>query len=125
GSAELVGPLARLGAWFGFPGYFLHGRKARQREVFRRVPRDRLLVETDAPDQRLPREPEWREMGGPDGGGAVADWEPLELEGLEGRPLNHPANLGLVYSGLAEVLGVPVSTLVESVRSGFERLFEG
>ena len=29
-------------------------RKTRQRETFRFVPRERLLIETDAPDQLLP-----------------------------------------------------------------------
>ena len=36
------------------PGYFAHERKLRQRETFRHVPPDRLLIETDAPDQLLP-----------------------------------------------------------------------
>ena len=56
GPAEMVEPLAKLGAYFGFPGYFAHERKHRQREVFRHVPPDRLLIETDAPDQTLPED---------------------------------------------------------------------
>ena len=51
GAAEMILPLAKLGAHFSFPGYFLHERKLRQREAFRQVPPDRLLIETDAPDQ--------------------------------------------------------------------------
>jgi len=54
GSKEMVEPLAKLGAYFSFPGYFMHERKARQREAFQAVPLDRLLIETDAPDQLLP-----------------------------------------------------------------------
>ena len=54
GPPEMVGEFVKLGAYFGFPGYFLHERKARQRETFRGVPLERLLVETDAPDQLLP-----------------------------------------------------------------------
>ncbi|MBI5775633.1 MAG: TatD family hydrolase, partial [Verrucomicrobia bacterium] len=53
GPAEMVAPLAKLGAYFSFPGYYAHERKARQRETFKLVPADRLLIETDAPDQSL------------------------------------------------------------------------
>ena len=55
GAAELVAPLTELGAYFSLPGYFAHERKTRQREAFLKVPPDRLLIETDAPDQILPR----------------------------------------------------------------------
>lgn len=56
GSVEMLKPLADLGAYFSFPGYFAHERKTRQRETFRHVPPDRLLVETDAPDQLPPED---------------------------------------------------------------------
>lgn len=107
GSAELIRPLADLGAYFGFPGYFLHERKARQREVFRQVPPDRLLVETDAPDQRLPE---------------ALETHPLSAPG-SGSPVNHPANLAAVYLGLARSLGEPVDRLAERVAANFRRLF--
>ena len=47
----MVAPLADLGAYFSFPGCFLAAGKERQRETFKAVPADRLLLETDAPDQ--------------------------------------------------------------------------
>ncbi len=56
GPAEMIPAFAKLGAYFSFPGYFLHERKLRQRETFKHVPPDRLLIETDAPDQLLPAE---------------------------------------------------------------------
>jgi TatD DNase family protein len=34
----------------------LQDARSRQREVFRKVPPQRLLIETDAPDQLLPEE---------------------------------------------------------------------
>ncbi len=106
GPAELVAPLAGLGAFFGFPGYFLHKRKLRQRDVFRQVPPDRLLLETDAPDQLLPD---------------AANGFPLAA--ANGAPLNHPANLGGVYHGLAAFLGEPVPALAARVEANFTRLF--
>ena len=106
GPAEMIIPLARLGAYFGFPGYFLHARKARQREVFRLVPPDRLLLETDAPDQLLP-----------------AEAAEFPLSGTGGAALNHPANLGAVYRGLAALLEEPVAALARRVAANFMRLF--
>lgn len=106
GPAEMVPAFAQLGGYFSFPGYFLHERKARQRDVFRAIPPDRLLVETDAPDQ-LP----------PDAA------MPHRLEDTTGRPLNHPANLPAIYDGLAAFLGESVESLVDRVAESFTRLF--
>ena len=77
GSAEVAERLLKKGAWFSFSGHFLHPRKAKMLEVFRKLPEDRILLETDAPDMIPPEE-------------------------LIGFPLaegvNHPANL----RGIAE-----------------------
>jgi TatD DNase family protein len=108
GPAAMVPALAKLGAYFSFPGYFLHERKLRQREAFKPVPADRLLVETDAPDQLLPAEKILCPLAGPDG-----------------QPLNHPANLPAVYQGLAGFLGEPVDALAARVEENFQRLFAG
>ena len=107
GPQELVGPLAELGAYFSLPGYFAHERKARQREAFRHVPPERVLVETDAPDQLLPE---------------ARVRYPLQEAG-SGKALNHPANLGAVYAFAAELLGVPLPALAERVEANFLRVF--
>lgn len=107
GPAEMVAPLAKLGAHFSFPGYFMHERKARQREAFKQVPADRLLIETDAPDQLLPD---------------TATAHPLTNPGT-GKPLNHPANLPAVYRFMAELRGVPLAELTAQVEANFRRLF--
>jgi TatD DNase family protein len=120
GPAEMVVSLARLGAYFGFPGYFLHARKARQRAAFAVVPEDRLLAETDAPDQRLPGEPEWV---GAEGDAYQGRWEPKWESGPDGRTLNHPMNLSLVYAGLASVLRVDPLVLAGRLELNFVRLF--
>jgi len=108
GPVEMVPALAKLGAYFSFPGYFLHARKLRQREVFKHVPPDRLLLETDAPDQLLP-----------------ADWNRFPLADAAGQPLNHPANLPAVYAGLAEFLGEKVASLAARVEANFQNVFGG
>lgn len=107
GPQEMIPALAGLGAYFSIPGYFAHERKARQRESFRHVPPDRLLVETDAPDQSLPAE---------------RDRYPL-TDAASGKAINHPANLEAVYEFTAELLGEQVGTLAARVEENFLRLF--
>ncbi len=107
GSAELIAPLAKLGAYFSFPGYYLLERKERQREVFKQIPLERLLVETDAPDQSLPEE---------------LNQNPL-THSTTGKAINHPANLRVVYEGLAKVRGMAIEDMAKQVEENFERLF--
>ena len=110
GPVEMVEPLARLGAYFSLPGYFAHDRKQRQRETFRHIPAERLLIETDAPDQGLPAaRVRHRVPGDPAADGAY--------------PLNHPANLRAVYEFAAELLGRPLDDLAAQVEANFTRLF--
>ena len=84
GSAETAARLARIGARFSFSGHFLHPRKAPLVEVFRGLPSDRLLLETDAPSMPPP-----------------AGFLTHPLPG----GMNHPANLAAIARGLADRLG--------------------
>ncbi|MFZ9937608.1 MAG: TatD family hydrolase [Luteolibacter sp.] len=83
GSLEIARRLLPLGAWFSFSGHFLHERKAAVRQVFRELPLDRILVETDAPDMLPPAS----QITHPLAGG-----------------INHPANLPAIGEALAAVL---------------------
>ncbi|HUR59558.1 MAG TPA: TatD family hydrolase [Opitutaceae bacterium] len=107
GSAEMARDFAALGAYFSFNGYFLGERQSAKREVFKTLPLDRLLVETDAPAMPLPERRRTHSLPG------LAD----------GNPINHPANLGAVYAGLAEVRGVEVCVLETKLEENFTRLF--
>jgi TatD DNase family protein len=107
GPSEVIAPLAELGGYFSVPGYFAHERKARQREAFRHVPPDRLLIETDAPDQLLPSERIQYPLTDP----------------ATGKAINHPANLGAVYRFVAELLDEPLEELAERVEQNYQRLF--
>ena len=108
GPREMVAPLAQLGASFSFPGYFMHERKARQRDAFAAVPLDRLLIETDAPDQMLPESQNRFPLHAPDG-----------------QPINHPANLGAVYDFMARERGMELEGFSRQVQENFRRLFQG
>jgi TatD DNase family protein len=107
GPAEMIEPLARLGAYFSLPGYFAHARKERQRDTFKQIPADRLLIETDAPDQLLPPERDSHQLADP-----------------TGRIINHPANLAAVYRFASELLCEPLPELQVRVAKNFHRLFE-
>jgi TatD DNase family protein len=106
GPPEMVPAFAKLGAYFSFPGYYLQERKFRQRETFRVIPLNRLLIETDAPDQPLPPEKIHHPLTDPDG-----------------QPINHPANLRAVYEGLAAILNEPLPALTARLEENFGRLF--
>jgi TatD DNase family protein len=120
GPKEMVKPLADLGAYFSLPGYYARERKERQRETFKSVPRDRLLIETDAPDQLLPQVRN-AECG-------VRNWQTrttvYELkDSATGKPLNHPANLRAVYEFAAEFIGVTIGDLAAFEEENFLTLF--
>ena len=107
GPAGMVDGFVRKGGYFSFSGYFLNANKAERREVFRQIPPERLLVETDAP--AMPPSPEHRRFTLPDS--------------PEGKPVNHPANLAAIYEGLAEIRGCSLETLEAQVAENFGRLF--
>lgn len=108
GPLEMLEGFVERGGYFSFSPYFLHERKAAQRGVFRQIPADRLLVETDAPDLRPPDER-----------------NPHPLADTEGQPINHPANLTVAYAGLAGIRGLDEPALAELVAENFQRLFGG
>jgi TatD DNase family protein len=96
GSAEQVAPLAGLGLHFSFAGPVTYEGARRPIAAVRAVPRDRLLVETDAPDQ-TPR--------------------PLH------RTRNEPANLPIVLRAVAAALGTSVEEADRITAANARRLF--
>lgn len=106
GPEEMVRGFVSRGAYFSFNAYFLHERKAAQRAVFQQIPAERLLIETDAPDLRPPD-----------------DRNPNPLQAPDGTPINHPANLALGYTTLADLRGVPLDELTRTISENFNRLF--
>jgi TatD DNase family protein len=102
GSIEVARRLIPLGAYFSFSGHFLHPRKASTLEVFRQLPLERILLETDAPDMLPPAE---------------IITHPLPANH------NHPANLPAIGHALAAALGLPAADLVALTRDNARRCF--
>ena len=92
GSLETARRLLALGAYFSLSGQALLPRKASLLEVFRHLPRQRVLLETDAPDMLPP--PEYVS-------------HPLSAN------RNHPANLPAIAGALATALGLSAEDLAD------------
>jgi TatD DNase family protein len=103
GSVETARRLIPLGAFFSFSGHFLHPRKSAVLDVFRQLPHDRILLETDAPDMLPP-------------------------EDIITHPLpdhrNHPANLPAIGQAIALALGMAAEELAEITRLNARRCFD-
>jgi TatD DNase family protein len=106
GPAEMVPGFAELGGYFSISGYFAREHKEKQREVFRKVPLDRILVETDAPDMALPGER-----------------DRYNLRAENGGIINHPANIIEIYRFAGELYGIPLEEFATMVERNFHRLF--
>lgn len=104
GSIETARRLLPLGSYFSFSGHFLHMRKSAVLDVFRQLPLDRILLETDAPDMLPPAE---------------IITHPLP----ESR--NHPANLPAIGEALAAALGMTSAALAELTHENAQRFIEG
>jgi TatD DNase family protein len=88
GPVEMIEPLARYGAWFSFSGSIFEPKRQKLRDALLAVPKDRLLIETDAPAM-LPPE----------------NLRTHHILDANGKMQNHPANLPVVYQGIARLLG--------------------
>lgn len=107
GSAELVAPLAERGAYFSFSGTVLETRHTRQRAAFCAVPRDRLLIESDAPFMPPP-----------------AEFRRPDLKVLDGTVRNEPAVLPAILGGIARLRGEPESALAAAVWENGRRFLD-
>jgi TatD DNase family protein len=102
GSIEIARRLVPLGAFFSFSGHFLHEKKSAILDVFRKLPHDRILLETDAPDMLPP-------------------------DRFITHPLpekrNHPANLPAIGTALAEALAMTPGELARLTSANTARCF--
>ncbi len=102
GSIETARRLIPLGGFFSCSGYFLHPRKSAVLEVFKQLPRELILLETDAPDMAPPEN---------------------NLAHSLPAGLNHPANLSSIGSSIAKCLGMSAEEFAELTRENAGRLF--
>lgn len=101
GPEELVNDFLDLGAYFSFSGSFLHERKEDRRRLFSRLPLERVLAETDAPDMALPE--------------SHCRWE-LKAQTQNETAPNHPCNLEVVYAALAGLRQMDLLSFAQQMR---------
>ena len=102
GSIETARRLIPLGAYFSCSGHFLSDRKKPALDVFRKLPTDRLLLESDAPDMRPPE---------------AQVSHPLPA------PLNHPANLPSIGRAFASAFGIDADEFRRITRENARNFF--
>ena len=107
GSIELIPILIKLGAFFSFPGYYLNDTKNSKLATFKHIPIERVLLETDAPDQLLP---------------IALDGYDIKDQ-VQQRRLNHPANISSVYSGFAAAMDISLDDLSTQIEKNYRSLF--
>ncbi len=100
GPPELVPRYAALGFYFGFGGAVTHERARRARASLEVVPLDRLVLETDAPDQA-----------------------PVGFEGAGEPGRNEPAALPGIARCIAGIRGLSLDQLQQLTWNNTQRLF--
>ena len=101
GSAELVAPLAELGAYFSFSGSITRSGNKRGHAAAACVPPDRLLIETDSPDLM-----------------------PVIEHAMNTQALNEPANLVHVLRKIAALRNMPENAVARATLENACRLLE-
>jgi TatD DNase family protein len=107
GSAEVAQELVKRGGYISFSGSITRANNKKAGVALRAVPRDRLLIETDAPDL-LPQ---------------TVDLE--ECLVCEGEPLNEPAHLRAVLARAAALLEMDEAELAALTSENAARFFAG
>ncbi len=101
GSAEVMQQLASLNPYYSLCGYFLKPEKEHVFRLFKNVPSDRLLIESDAPDMIPPQE--------------------YILDPIEN--INSPLNMLSVVEPLARLRQSNANEITSLTSSNFDRYF--
>ena len=107
GPPEMVADFVDRGAFFSLSGYFFRADKKERLRLFERIPDDRILLETDAPDMMPPVE---------------LIRYPLS-PGSSGEALNHPGNLISIYEAFSSWRGISFDEAIKQTRENFQTWF--
>jgi TatD DNase family protein len=109
GPLEFIPKITSLGGYLSFSGGYLRKQGSENSALLRSVPRDRLLIESDAPNQPLAPEIEEYSL----------------VDKTIGLRRNHPCNIGSIYRYIAARLRCDMLELCHDVRDNFLRLYGG
>jgi TatD DNase family protein len=111
GSRELIRDYLRFGLCFGFAGIVTRDNARRPREALGAVPLERLLVESDGPDQ-----PAQGVSAAPSRASAPGASEPSKAR-------SEPAHVVLVLAAAAQIRGQSRELLAQATQDNARRLF--
>ncbi|BBN05742.1 TatD DNase family protein [Marchantia polymorpha subsp. ruderalis] len=142
GPADAVRGLVKHGAYFSFSGFLTPLRASKARAILQQVPRDRILLETDAPDAVPKVDPKsllWvpDDSATPTSGEvrqADADIRSCCSDKNDGKTakkdeacplpaLNHPANIRTVLKHVSTLMGVSEEELSAVATENATRIF--
>ena len=92
GSSEIMHRMVRIGSWISFSAGLADPGRERLRRVFLDTPLDRLLLETDAPDQL-----------------------PSALKTTAPPPVNEPANILPLYREAARLRHIDLHDFIHQI----------
>lgn len=114
GPAEMVDVLAKIqGVYFSLSGHLTRMSKKKYEPMVKKIPLERLLLETDAPDGR-PR------LGDPYQERLL---NVQSQDGTENQELNHPANIRVMLELLADIRGQQVDVIADATFANAKSLF--
>ncbi|KAI5082016.1 hypothetical protein GOP47_0001759 [Adiantum capillus-veneris] len=123
GSAEMVQPLAKQGAFFSFSGFLTALSAKKAKKMLQEVPLDRILIETDAPDA-VPKVEPSSLMWVPGDANAPAQLSDAgKVEDISSQALNHPANIKTVLTYVASMKGIEEDTVASAAYRNAKQLF--
>lgn len=106
GSPELIDTLVEKNCWFSFAGNLHRKEKQKLRECFKKVPLERLLLETDSPDIPPPR--------GMNINSTIKN---------HGQLINEPANLSAILTKAADLMTMPAGDFAEALWQNANRFW--
>ncbi|XP_062110981.1 uncharacterized protein LOC133822608 [Humulus lupulus] len=120
GSAEMVPEFAKLGAYFSFSGFLMSMQEKKAKKMLKKVPSERILLETDAPDalpKSIPASESLYLVQGDSSSNSNATAE------TDASTLNHPANILHVLTYVASLVEMSREEVAEVSYENAIRLF--
>lgn len=123
GSAEMVQPLAKYGAFFSFSGFLTSLSTKKAKKMLQEVPLDRMLLETDAPDGLPKLDPSSLMWIPGDANAPVEGSDDIKDKNLTSQALNHPANIKSVLNYISSISGMEEEIVASAAYSNAMQLF--
>ncbi len=110
GSIQMASDILNLGGFISLSFSALKNGESKLRKLLEYIPLDRLLLETDSPDMKLPSIHIFSEFG-------------INLD-YNNILLNSPANIHYLYEIISRIKGIDQNSLVDNITMNFEKFIE-